>query len=161
MRKGQKHTKEAKEKMRLAKLGTRKPREELERRTSTRWRKNNYEYWHSPETVEKIRKKATGRKLSQGTKNKIADSVRRTMGSIEWRAEINERNPFWRRGPISPEHRRNIREGVIRSIEKRKREEEAAVVEEEVISDEVVDTLSEVRGSIQRKKERRRLDRGY
>jgi hypothetical protein len=161
MRKGQKHSRSARDKMRLAKLGTKKPKEELERRTSTRWRNNNYEYWHSPETIEKIRAKATGRKMSQGTKNKIADSIRRTVNSIEWIAAVKERNPFWRSSPISPEHRRHIQEGVRRRIEERKREEEAAAIEKEEVSDEVADNLSDIRESIQRKKERRRIDRGY
>jgi len=146
-KKGGKMPKEAKDKISAKLKGRVLDPDLVRRRTEKRWCNNPF--WHSPEGIERI-KAAASVPCSREKAQKISDTLRgRTMG-IEYIGKM-----VWnRRGRThSEETKEKIKYGVKRYWDNKKAGEIEA-------DQELADNLSEVRGAIKHKKERRRIEGG-
>jgi len=148
MRKGQKHSEKTKEKLRAKLKGKILDPAIVERRNAVRRR--NHPFWHSEETIEKIRAASTGVVPSEETRRRISFSLKNREMSLEERA-----GRAWglRGKPRSEETREKIKYGMKRYWERKK-------LAEVKVDQEIADNLSEVRGAIKHKKERRKIEGG-
>ena len=148
MREGSKHTEEAKKKMRGTRKGEKIDPERVRRGVETRKARNPF--WHSAETIEKIRIKATGVIPSEETKQKIRASLKDRKAGLESVA-----NMAWAQRGHKPseETKEKIKYSVKRYWERKK----AVRVK---VDQEITDNLSEIREAARHKKERRRIEGG-